>query len=212
MRHLAVLLLAFSAAGGQPQAARDLNERSLSAYSRGDYAAAQRLYKEAISAQALPEFEESLALFRRSLGMQDDRALDCMNILRGLKMIRGEYERADFLLGEALRTEREFRPKDATLAQTLSETAMLRLGQGRISEALAVAEESLELATKTAGEESADAAFAYTAVAKAHEMAGNPARALAMLDKSCRGCAYDRGTLDIEFAEVSLQAEAEVLR
>jgi len=294
MRYFALLLFAFSTSGAEPQAARDLNDRGLAAYARGDYAAAERLYLEAIPqwqalgeaysahlaitrmnlgsdlaaqgrrAEALPQLEESLAVLRRTLGVGDRRTLDCINSLAGLELMRDNYERADALLGEALGAERESFPASVTLARTLSETAILRLRQGRIAEALPAAEESLALAAKTAGEDSVEAALAYTAVAEAHRLANRPERALplyrraraiyekrlgpghprvasmlgqeavilagegelasaaeelrhalAILDKSCPGCVYERWTLDSDLAQVRIlqgkYAEAERL-
>jgi tetratricopeptide (TPR) repeat protein len=208
MKYLTLLLSVLCAASAQPQAARDLNARGVAAYARGDYAAAERLYRasaekwealgepfrahqgitrmnlgDAMAAQgrrqeAQPELERALALLRRSLGTADRNTLDCMNLLGMVYLVENDFDRAGPLLEEALAIEREHLPNDVSLARTLGQIAKLRMSTGQIQGALAPAEESLALAAKISGEDSADAALAYTVVAEAHRLAGRPGRAL----------------------------------
>ena len=208
MKYLTILVSMLNLAFAQPQTARDLNARGVAAYAQGDYAAAERFYRasavkwealgdafrahqgvtrmnlgDALSAQgkrreAEPELEQALALLRSSLGATQRDTLDCMNLLAMVYLVEGDFDRAGPLLEEALAIEREHFPNDVALARTLGQIARLRMGTGGIADALAPAEESLTLATRISGEESADAALAYTVVAEAHRLAGRPGRAL----------------------------------
>ncbi len=187
--------------------------------------------------------QQSLALFRRSLGVRDGRTLDCMNMVAGMELTLSDYEHAGMVIEEALPIERELFPADERLATTLAELATLRLRTGSAADALAPAEEALALAVKAAGEDSLYTALAYSVVARsiARPIApaapcrctGAPARftksssarehpsvasllaqeglllagegklataaqimerALAMLEHTCPGCAYERWT------------------
>ncbi len=284
MRYLGVWLFVINIAAAQPESARDLNERGVAAYARGDFAAAERLYLDAIPkwqalgdgytahlaitrmnlgdaltaagrrVEALAQMEDSLALYRRSLGVRDGRALDCMNALSGLELTMNDYEHARVVIEEALPIERELFPADGRLATTLTELATLRLRTGTAAQALAPAEEALALAVKTAGADSLNAALAYTVVGEVHRTANRPSRALplyrraraiyekrlgaehprvasllaqeglllagegklataahnieralAMLEHSCPGCAYERWTAESNLAQVRVR-------
>lgn len=294
MKYLGVWLFVINIAAAQPETARDLNERGLAAYTRGDFAAAERLYLEAIPqwqalgdaftahlaitrmnlgdalaaegrrGEALAQMQQSLALYRRSLGVRNGHTLDCMNAVGGLELTLNDYEHAGVVIEEALRIERELFPADPRLATTLAELATLRLRTGRMEEAPAPAEEALALAIKTAGADSLNAALAYTVVGEVHRIADRPSRALplyrraraiyekrlgpehprvasllaqeglllagegklataarsieralAMLEHTCPGCAYERSTADTNLAQVRVRqgqyAEAERL-
>lgn len=208
MKLLAVWLFVLSGAFAQPEAARNLNARGVAAYSKRDYAGAERLYREsiakwvalgaafdahlgitrtnlgeALSAQgkrgeAQPELEQALVLLRRSLGAANEHTLDCINLLAAAYLAGDDLDRGGALLEEALAIEREHFPTSVELSRTLCQVANLRLRTGHIDEALDPAEESLALAIKTSGEDGADTALAYTVVAEAHRLAGRSARAL----------------------------------
>ncbi len=283
MKRFSVLLFALFSAAAQPETARDLNQRGLTAYERGDFAGAERLYLEAIPkwqalgngfaahlaitrmnlsdaltaqgrrGEALDQAKQSLALFRRSLGVRDGRTLDCMNLAANLELTISDYEHAGALIEEALPIERELFPADGRLAITLAELATLRLRTGSAADALAPAEEAVALAVKATGEDSVYTALATTVVAEVHRTANRPSRALPlyrraraiyekrlgqhprvasllgqeglllagegklasaaqtmeraldMLDHSCPGCAYERWTLDFNFAQVRIR-------
>ena len=284
MKHFSVFLFALFTATAQPKAARDLNESGLAAYGRGDFAGAERLYLEAIPrwqalgdsftahlaitrmnlgdalaaqgrrGEALDQAKQSLALFRRSLGVRDGRTLDCMNMVGGLELTLNEYEHAGMVIEEALPIERELFPADERLATTLAELATLRLRTGSAVDALAPAEEALALAVKATGEDSLYTALASSVVAEVHRTANRPSRALplyrraraiyekhlgpqhprvaallgqeglllagegklasaaqimeralGMLDRSCPGCAYERWTIECNFAQVRVR-------
>jgi tetratricopeptide (TPR) repeat protein len=208
MKQISVCLFAFFCATAQPDTARNLNEQGLAAYRRGDTATAEHLYREAITkwqemgegfhahlaitrmnladalaaqgkrVDAASQLEQSLALFRQSLGVRDWRTLECMNTLAALDLIMGDTEHAGALVNEALPLERELFPADARTATTLTELATLKLRTGHVSEAMAPAEEALALATKAAGEDSLNAALAYTVVGEVYRVGDQPGRAL----------------------------------
>ena len=208
MKHLSVCLFALCCAAAQPETARDLNERGLAAYEHGDTAAAEHLYREAIAkwqemgdgfiahlaitrmnladalaaqgrrAEAASQLEQSLAVFRRTLGVRDWRTLECMNTLAGLELSLGDNEHAALLINEELPLERALFPSGARTAIALTELATLRLHTRKAAEALAPAEEALALASKAAGEDSLNAALAYTVLAEVYRIGNQPGRAL----------------------------------
>ncbi len=210
MKYLGVCLFVINIAAAQPETARDLNERGLAAYTRGDFAAAERLYLDAIPkwqalgdgftahlaitrmnlgdalaaegrrGEALAQMEQSLALFRQSLGVHDGRALDCMNAVGGLELTLNDYEHAGKVIPKKLCPSNAncSQRTRAPLATTLTELATLRLRTGTTAAALALAEEALALAIKTAGADSLNAALAYTVVGEIHRTTNRPSRAL----------------------------------
>jgi tetratricopeptide (TPR) repeat protein len=210
---LGVLGLVWAAMAAQ-DAGFDWNTRGLEASDRGHYVEAEGLFEQASQrwialgagfeahlgttrmnqAQAVcaqgrrPEcarlFEESVTLFRRSLGTRDERTLTAMNLLGGIYSMLGQYDRAEPLFQEALKVERQFRPNDVQLARSLGGLAAMRTHDGKLDEALPLAEEALELVLKTEGESSLDAALAYANVAEVHREAHRADRALPLYRKS----------------------------
>lgn len=208
MKYSVLFLIAANIGAAQPPAARDLNERGLAVYSRGDYGGAEQLYREsitkwmalgesftphlaitrmnlgeALSAQgkrgeAALELRQSLALFRRSFGIRDVRTLACVNLLAGVDLMLNNYEEAGRLYGEALPIERELYPAEVELARTLGGLSHLELLNGHPDLALPLAEEALSLAIRVTGPESIDTAFAYSNVGEVHRASGHPERAL----------------------------------
>jgi len=209
MKDLAILLFAvYGAAAAQPQTAREFNDRGLEAYGRGDYAGAERLYREAIPiwqalgepfaphlgvtrmnlgqalagqgkrAEATSELKGSVALLRRTVGVRHLDTLIAMNLLAGLGLMTGDDSLAASLLAEALPIERDLYPADVQLARTLAGLSCLRIRQGRAPEALPLAEEALTVAIASTGGESVDTALASATVAEAHRTLGYPERAL----------------------------------
>jgi tetratricopeptide (TPR) repeat protein len=110
-------------------------------------------------------FEESVALFRRSRGVRDERTLTAMNLLGGIYSMLGQYDRAEPLFQEALDTERQFMPNDLQIARSLGGLAAMRTHEGKLDEALPLAEEALAVVLRTEGDNSLDAALAYANVA-----------------------------------------------
>lgn len=204
------LLCAFPQGGP----AYETNEAGLAAYARGDYAAAERFYTQALDlwhamgpaydahssttlfnlGQALCQdgkwtpgldaFEQGLAISRRTLGPKHRRTVMLLNSVGNAELVLGEWTRAESALDEALAIGRELYPKELETGRTLISIAGLRLRQKRPDEALPLADEALDLILATAGENSTDAAMAYSAVAQVHRAAGRTDRALPLFRKS----------------------------
>ena len=129
-------------------------------------------------------FEESVALFRKSRGVRDERTLTAMNLLGGIYSMLGQYDRAEPLFQEALDTERQFMPNDLQIARSLGGLAAMRTHEGKLAEALPLAEEALAVVLRTEGDNSLDAALAYANVAEIHREARRAERALPLYRKS----------------------------
>jgi tetratricopeptide (TPR) repeat protein len=192
----------------------DWNQRGLEASERGAYAEAESLFAKASErwvslgvkyeahlgttrlnqaqavcsqgrrAECAKLFEESLALFRRSVGPHDERTLTAMNLLGGIYSMLGQYDRAEPMFQQALEVERKFAPNGVQLGRSLGGLAAMRTHEGKLEEALPLAEEALAVVLKTAGETSLDAALAYANVAEIHREAHRPDRALPLYRKS----------------------------
>jgi tetratricopeptide (TPR) repeat protein len=214
MKLVGCILFAFVTAFAQPDEGRKLNDQGLEAYQNGSFAEAAQLHLQAIQiwqkmgpefeahlatsrmnlAQALAaqghrreaaaELEQSLAGFRRSMGNNDLRTLTTMNLLGGIYLMMGDYNRGGLLFQEALPVERKLYPNDAQLARSLGGMACILYREKRPQEALPLAEESLRVALKATGEDSLDAALAYANVAEAQRLNDHPARALPLYRKS----------------------------
>jgi tetratricopeptide (TPR) repeat protein len=210
---LLLFALAIGTAGPQSPAS-DFNDRGLAAAEKRDFATAAKLYLQAIEAweKQGPEYaahvaivkmnlaqvygaegrrkecaatlEESLAGFRRTLGIRDLRSLAALNILGGMHMMLGNHARAEALFQEALPIERELYPADTQMARTLGGLASLHMREGRTEQAIPLAEEALAIIIKAEGENSLDAALAYANIAEAHRVLGRPERALPLFRKS----------------------------
>jgi tetratricopeptide (TPR) repeat protein len=128
--------------------------------------------------------EDSLAIFRRTLGVHNERTLANMNLLGGVALMVEDADYAEKLFNEALPIEREFFPHDLQLARTLGGLAALRTQQSRLEEALPLAEEALKLTLETDGENGVDAALEYSNVAEIHRVSGRLDRALPLYHKS----------------------------
>ncbi len=208
------VLAVAAAAGQQPSEARDLNELGLAAAAYRDHAEAERLYRASIAmwrklgpeyqahlaitesnlAHTLCDqgrrrecaglFEDALPLMRRTLGAKNLTTLTTMNLLGGILLMLGENQPAGALFEEALPIERELYPHDLQLARTLAGMAAFKLQTGKTEEALPPAEEALDIALKTSGEDSVDAALAYATVAEIHRSSGRPERALPLYRKA----------------------------
>ena len=207
-------VLTVIAAVAQPKEALDLNERGLAAAQRNENVEAERLSRESLAKwrQLGPEYEphiattesnlahtmcaqgkrregaklfqDAVALFRHSLGVKDLRTVTTMNLLGGVELMLGETDAATALFEEALPIERELYPDDLQLARSLGGLAAVKMQTGKTAEALPLAEEALQIALKTGGEESLDAALAYASVAEIHRTAGRPDRALPLYRKA----------------------------
>jgi tetratricopeptide (TPR) repeat protein len=214
MKYTVCLLFASVTAFAQPQDARNLNEQGLEAYQRGSYVEAEQLHRRAIPlweamgsefephlaiskmnlAQALAAeghrteaaatLEESVAAFKHSLGPNDIRTLTAMNLLGGIYLMMGDYNRGGLLFQEALPIERKYFPDDAQTARSLGGLACIHYREKRPQEALPLAEEALRIAVKATGDDSLDAALAYANVAEAQRLNNHPARALPLYRKS----------------------------
>jgi tetratricopeptide (TPR) repeat protein len=214
MKHLVCLSFAVVIAFAQPQEARKFNEQGLDAYNKGSYVEAEQFHRKAVqlweklgkdfephlaisklnlgqalSAQgrrdeAIAVLEESLAGFRKTLGPNDIRTVSAMNLLGGIYLMQGDYNRGNILFEEALPIERKFFPEDVQLARTLGGIACVRYRERRPEQAVELAEESLKISLKTTGEDSLDTALAYANVAEAQRLTNHGDRALPLYRKS----------------------------
>jgi tetratricopeptide (TPR) repeat protein len=215
------LVLAGPSIAAQLSSALDLNTRGNEASDAGKYEDAIRLYRESIAiwSAAGPDYdahragtllnlgivisatgnrpeatrvmEQSLALHRKTLGVNAHRTLSNMNLLASNYLMIGEVDRAQALVEEALPIERQFFPEDIQTARSLEALCNALIRVGRQAEAMAPAEEALTIAIKATGEESLDTALAYSNVAEAHRSTGHPERALPLFRKA-RGM-YEKG-------------------
>jgi tetratricopeptide (TPR) repeat protein len=135
-------------------------------------------------AEGVRYYEEALVLHRRSLGPKHLRTLTNVNRMAGNYLTLGEVERAESLYAEALPIERELYPNDVQLAHSLGGLAAVRLRKRQTAEALPLAEEALEVARRTAGDSSLDAAQMYANVGEIHRIFGRPDRALPLFRKA----------------------------
>jgi tetratricopeptide (TPR) repeat protein len=129
-------------------------------------------------------YEEALVLHRRSLGPKHLRTITNVNRLAGSYLTLGDVERAERLYAEALSIERELYPNDVQLAHSLGGLSAAHLRRGQTTDALRLAEEALEVARRTAGDNSMDSAQMYANVAEIHRSLGHPDRALPLFRKA----------------------------
>jgi tetratricopeptide (TPR) repeat protein len=192
----------------------DLNDLGNRAVARRDYAAAESYFQKAIEefralgpayeahlaaslfnlagaacsegrrAEGARYYEEALVLHRRSLGPKHLRTVTNLNRLAGNYLTLGDVEKAESLYAEALSIERELYPDDVQLAHSLGGLAAAHLRKGQAADVLPLAEEALEVARKTAGDNSLDAAQMYANVAEIHRTLGRPDRALPLYRKA----------------------------
>ena len=130
------------------------------------------------------DYEEALAFHRHSLGSRHIRTLTNMNRLADDYLKLGDAEKARKLYSEALAVERELFPDDAQLARSLGGLAAVYLSQAQAADALPLAEEGLEVARRTAGEDSAEAAQMYASIGEIRRILGQPVRALPLYRKA----------------------------
>jgi tetratricopeptide (TPR) repeat protein len=208
MKPLAILLFVVTCVEAQPEAARKLNEGAIDAYSRSDFAAAERLARaaiakwqilgdafaahaavarinlaEALAAQgrrgeAMEEARSAVRVLTATVGPRDPHTLVGMNLLAAIELAAGQVEEAERTLDEAVPIARAIDAGGLNLSRTLHVLACLRLRQRRFDEALPLAEEARHLAVQDAGDDSFDAALTYATVAEVHRAAGRPDRAL----------------------------------
>jgi tetratricopeptide (TPR) repeat protein len=214
MKYLLLILFALTTASAQIETASQLNDRALALSEKREFDEAKKLFGEALAmyqklgpshdahvavvkmnlaqvygaegrrAECAAVLEESLALFRRTLGIENLNTLTAANILGGMYMMLGKQARAAAIFGELLPIERRLYPNDVQLARTLGGMASLHMREGHVQEGLPVAEEALAVTLRTEGEETLDAALAYANLAEAHRLSGEPARALPLFRKS----------------------------
>jgi tetratricopeptide (TPR) repeat protein len=207
-------ILVSVAAAQQPQEALALNDRGLAAEDRGEYIEAERLFRQSLeiwrslgagfqahSATVLINLadslcsqgrwregeqvlQEGLVLNRRTLGPKSIRTLTNMNLLGSVFFTLDEPERAAALYNEALPLERANFPGDIQLARTLLGLASLRLAEGKTGDAVALADEGLEITLKAKGENDPETALAYAKLAGIHRGGGHLERALPLFRKA----------------------------
>jgi len=201
-------------AGAQTALPYDPNELGNRAADRGDFAAAEPYYQKAVElfrdlgpdyeahlaaslvnlaaancgqgrrAEGAKYFEEALVLHRRTLGPKHLRTVTNINRMATNYLMSGDTERAESLFAGALAIERELYPGDLQLAQTLGGLAGAMLHRGKMAEALPMVEEALEIARKSSGDGSVEAAQMYANVAEVHRVAGRLDRALPLYRKA----------------------------
>jgi tetratricopeptide (TPR) repeat protein len=239
---------------GQGREGFELNDRGLAAAGRGDNASAERLYRQAMEVwnkmgpdyrahlgttefnlgqalcaqgrrtEALPVLRDALDLLRGAAGIRHLNTLSAANFLGGLELMLGDSGSAEILFREALPVERELYPKDGQLSLTLGGLSSILMRQGRLDEALPMAEEALTLALAAEGEQSLYAALAYANVAAIHKWEHRYDRALPLYRKSlsiyqrllgpehprAAGLSMDIGMLEMEEGNYTL-AEHDLL-
>jgi tetratricopeptide (TPR) repeat protein len=198
----------------QADAAMNLNDRGNRAADQGSHAEAQSLYREAIRIwrslgvayeahlagtlmnlgvslcgdgmrpAGAKVYEEALALHRRSLGTKHHRTVANMNLLASDYLMLADTDSAQTLFEEALPIERELYPHDIQTARTLEGLSNVLMRQGKADVAIPLAEEALTITLKEAGEDSLDAALAFSTVAEVHRSGGRPERALPLFRKA----------------------------
>jgi tetratricopeptide (TPR) repeat protein len=213
LRLLPLFALAWTATA-QRDLAYQWNDQGLAAAERGAYKKAEALYRKAMDrwralgpghdahfavtevnlADAQCEqgrrkdcersLEDSLSIFRRTLGVRNGRTLANMNLLAGVALMLAEVGDAERLYDEALPIERELYPHGLELARTLGGLAEIRTQQSSLEDALRLGEEALTLTLEIDGEKGADAALEYSIVAEVHRMSGRLDRALPLYRKS----------------------------
>jgi tetratricopeptide (TPR) repeat protein len=214
MHTMTLLLFAVAAGTAGQETAGELNDRGLAAAEKRDYDNAEKLYKSALAiwekqgpdykahvaivktnlaqlygatgrrAECAALLEEGLSGLRETLGIRDLRTLTTLNILGGIQMMIGNVARAEALFQEALPIERELYPGDTQIARTLSGLSSVNMLKGNSEQALAFAGDALQVALKSEGETSLDAALAYANVAEAYRVLDHPERALPLFRKA----------------------------
>jgi tetratricopeptide (TPR) repeat protein len=202
---LALSAMPWSVAQTDP--AYQWNDQGIAAVARGEYKEAEVLYRKAmerwralgpghdahfaVTEMNLAEaqcgqgrrkeceksLEDSLSIFRRTLGVRNEHTLSNMNLLAGVALMIEDVDYAEKLFNEALPIEREYFPNSIQLARTLGGLAGIRTQQSKPGEALGLAEEALKLTLVVDGEASVDAALEYNNVAEIHRIAGRFDRA-----------------------------------
>ena len=203
-----------AAAQTPQEMAKNLNNQASQAAELGNYAEAERLYGEAIEIwrslgpayeahtagtlvnlavalcgdgqrpAASKLFQEALALHRHSLGARHLRTVTNMNEMATNYLMTGDPDRAEALYREALPIERELYPRDIQTARTLQGLSYGLVRRGLGQEALPLADEALGIAIERTGENSLDAALAYSSVAEAHRVMNAGERALPLYRKA----------------------------
>jgi tetratricopeptide (TPR) repeat protein len=194
-----------------PQA---FNQRGLEAAGRRDYVEAEKNYQQATEMyralgpqfeahlsielfnlaqsvcgqgrwrEAVPLFEESLALSQSTLGPKHLRTIADMNALANVTMMLGDAPRAKALLKEAAAIARANYPADLQLARTLAALSVLSLRAGNCDEALPFADEALSIALRVEGGEGPESATMYQNVAQVHQAAHRIELALPLFRKA----------------------------
>jgi tetratricopeptide (TPR) repeat protein len=205
---IALLTALTAAAQTPVETAQSLNTQGNRVAESGNYPEAQRLYQESIRiwrslgpayeahtastllnlavamiddgqrAAASKVIEEALALHRRSLGARHLRTVTNMNLLANNHLMLGDPDRAEAIFQEILPVARELYPGDIQTARTLEGLVYGLVRRHRAADALPLAEEALRIAIQNAGEDSMEAALAYSSVAEVHRSMGSGARAL----------------------------------
>lgn len=198
----------------EPREGFVLNQRAVQADESGDVAAAERLYRSAIEVwrslgpsydahrattlvnlgetlleqgrwnEARQIAEEALPLNRRSLGDTHLRTIGNLNLAGSIALLQGDTTRAESCFNEALPVERKLYPASLELAHTLNRIAVLHTQEHDLEGGLSAAEEALEIAIKTEGDDGMEAAMEYGTVATIHRLAGRPERAIPLFRKA----------------------------
>lgn len=208
------ILFAALANAGPQEDPKVFNQRGLEAAGRRDYVEAEKNYQQATEMyralgpqfeahlsielfnlaesvcgqgrwrEAVPLFEESLALSQRTLGPKHLRTIADMNALANVSMMLGDAPRARALLKEAAAIERANYPTDLQFARTLAALSALSLRAGNCDEALPFADEALSVALKVEGGEGPESASMYQNVAQVRQAAHRLDLALPLFRKA----------------------------
>ena len=128
--------------------------------------------------------EEALPMHRRALGPRHIGTVYNLSRLGHAYLLTGQLDRAEAAQTEALEIERKRYPHEVLVGHSLLGLSLVRRGQERLDDALAVGEQGLQCALDSGPETSIGVAMAYENAAALHLQAGRPERALPLFRKA----------------------------
>lgn len=192
----------------------DLNDRGVDASQRGDHETAIRLLDEAIQfwrlkgpaydpavatalynkaeaqcglgkwKESVANFEESVALMRKSRGDRNLRTVRYENALANAYLMLGERGQSEIVFRRVLEVERQDFPDSEEVAHTLAGLSSVATREGRLSDALPMADEALRIGIASLGEKRPETATLYANVAQIHALMGHTERAMPLYRKA----------------------------
>jgi tetratricopeptide (TPR) repeat protein len=112
--------------------------------------------------------EASAARVRQEFAAQPEVRAEILNAVGRVYLRRGEHEKAQPVLEEALSAGRESRQVDARLAQTLSDLGVLRRESGDLTRAIPLLQEALGVRRRVWGNDHNDVAISLVELGRAY--------------------------------------------